>query len=646
MTTPKQKAEAVTRTTADLVSDQLAKLKDIFPECVAEGRVNFEQLRTMLGEDLDSGADRYSFTWAGKRDSIHLLQTPSRATLIPCIEESVDFNNTENIFIEGDNLEALKLLYKPYFGRVKMIYIDPPYNTGNDFVYPDNFSDPLDLYLRLTRQKDGEGRLLTSNPETSGRYHSSWLSMMYPRLFLARQLLTEDGVIFVSIDDHEVHNLRLLMNEVFGEENFVAQITILSNPKGRVLREHFARSHDYLVVFTRSALESELSLPKTSTEVEENYPETDGRGRFRLLELRNTHRQFGRFNRPRLYYPLYVNPQNGAVQLEVKSEWIKVLPDWEDDFKGCWTWGKQKATQQANMLVGREVAGRWKVFRKAYAIGDEGDVARKKLKTIWDDKEYHTEKGQAALDELIPGRVFQSPKPVALIKTQLELCNDPEAVVVDFFAGSGTTAQAVLELNAEDGGSRKFICVQLPEPTPEASEARKRGFKTISDIGKERIRRVIRKVKHDNSGRLKLKARSSPEDLGFRVLKLAESNFKLWKGVEEKDSELYGKTMELFSDPLIPGWQQQNLIWEVLIKEGYGLNSRVEKLAEFKGNTLFLVSDPTKGQNFRICLDNVLKPSTLKALNIGKDNLFICRDKALDDETAANLALQCRLKSI
>jgi len=634
------------RTSADLTEESMAHLLEIFPECFTEGRIDFDKLRATLGEEVDSRPERYSFTWAGKRDALRLLQVPSRATLIPCASESVNFDQTNNLFIEGDNLEVLKLLYKSYFGRVKMIYIDPPYNTGNDFIYPDNFADPLDTYLRLTGQKDNGGNLLTSNPESSGRYHSAWLSMLYPRLFVARQFLSDDGVIFVSIDDHEVHNLRLLMNEVFGEENFVAQVTVLSNPKGRVLGEHFARSHDYLLVYTRNALETELSISKTPDEVDAQYQESDENGRHRLLELRNTHRQFGRFNRPKLYYSLYINPTNGEVFLHPEKGFIDVLPIWDDGFEGCWSWGREKASRERQLLIGKAIGGKWKVYRKAYAIGENGDTPRKKLKTIWTDKEYHTEKGQEALDELIPGRVFQSPKPVALIKTQLELCNDLDALVVDFYAGSCTSAHAALELNCEDGGNRRFVCVQLPEPTPEGSEARKQGFKTIAEVGKERIRRVIQKMKKESASKLDIKTRDTGEDLGFKVFKLAESNYKPWAGVEDKDSNQYAKTMDLYTDPLVPGWKPENVIWEVAIKEGYGLNSRIEPVPGVKGNAVYRVTDPDKAQGFRLCLDDTLKPATLKALNLGKDDIFICRDKALDDEGAANLALQCRLKTI
>jgi adenine-specific DNA-methyltransferase len=286
--TPKR--EPVARTSADLIVEEITRLHELFPECVTEDKIDFDKLRATLGEEVDSRPERYSFTWAGKRDAIRLLQIPSRATLIPAKEESVRFDKTANLFIEGDNLEVLKLLHKPYFGQVKMIYIDPPYNTGNDRIYSDDFANPLDTYLRLTGQKSTEGNLLTSNPETSGRYHSAWLSMMYPRLFLARQLLREDGVIFVSIDDHEFYNLRMIMNEVFGEENLIAQVTVLNNPKGRVLGEHFAVCHDYLLVYSRLALPSELGISKSEEEVEEQYPLKEGKRRYRLLELRNTHR--------------------------------------------------------------------------------------------------------------------------------------------------------------------------------------------------------------------------------------------------------------------------------------------------------------------------------------------------------------------
>jgi adenine-specific DNA-methyltransferase len=636
---------SVARSSPDLVQERLAVLAELVPGVVREGRINIEALRTVFDEVVDTRPDRYSFTWAGKRDAIQLLQMPSRATLSPCPNESVRFDWSANLFIEGENLEVLKLLYKPYFGQVKVIYLDPPYNTGNDFVYRDNYADPLESYLTLTGQRDAAGNVLTSNPETSGRYHSAWLSMMYPRLFIARQLLADDGVVFVSIDDHEVHNLRLLMNEVFGEENFVGQVTILTNPKGRGLREHFARSHDYLLVYTRTELEDDLSIMKSEEEVATQYSESDERGQFRYLELRNTHRQFGRFNRPNLYYPLYAEPIDGSVWLKAAAGRVEVHPHWDDGFEGCWAWGKEKVSRDRELLAGRKVGKRWKVFRKSYATDEAGGTVRKKLKTIWTEPEYQTERGQATFDELIPGRVFQSPKPVALINTALLLVNDPDAIVLDFFAGSGTTGQAVLELNREDGGNRRFILVQLPEPTPDRSEARKAGFETIADICKERIRRVIAKLEKERDGKLELQDQSA-EDFGFRVFKLAESNYRPWTGVKDKDPDAYVEQMAMFADPLIPGWKPENVIWEVALKEGYALTSRIEKVMGSGRNTVWRVTDSDKEQSFLISLTNRLTASAIEALGLNKDDLFVCRDYALDDEAAANLALQLQLKTI
>jgi adenine-specific DNA-methyltransferase len=287
MTTTREFGEPVHRETVNVAEEQLARLKELFPETFAEGQVDFEKLRATLGDLVDDRPERYTFTWAGKRDAIRLLQTPTRATLVPCREESVNFDETQHVFIEGDNLEVLKLLYKPYFGRVKMIYIDPPYNTGNDFIYPDNFADPLATYLQLTGQQDAEGTLLTSNPETSGRYHSAWLSMMYPRLFLARQLLREDGVIFVSIDDHEVHNLRLLMNEVFGEENFIATVIWQKVYSPKNTAKHFSEDHDYALVYARSAeVWRPNLLPRTAaSNARYDNPDSDPRGPWKSGDL-------------------------------------------------------------------------------------------------------------------------------------------------------------------------------------------------------------------------------------------------------------------------------------------------------------------------------------------------------------------------
>jgi adenine-specific DNA-methyltransferase len=632
MSKPKRKTERVARTSADLAQDQLAKLREIFPECFADGRVDFDKLRVTLGEEVDSRPERYSFTWAGKRDAIRLLQTPSRATLTPCPKDSVNFEETGNLFIEGDNLEVLKLLYKSYFGRVKMIYIDPPYNTGNDFIYPDNFADPLDTYLRLTGQKDNGGNLLTSNPETSGRYHSAWLSMMYPRLFLARQFLSDDGVMFVSVDDHEVHNLRCLMNEVFGEENRIESFIWKKSYGGGAKEKYAVTQHEYILLYARNLSSvADLWLPPDPDAEARYYKYRDDnfekRGPYRLKPLEATKSMDPR---PNLIYPIPL-PNGGEA-----------LP------KRQWWWKRERTilALERGELVFEGKGKTASVSYKQYLRSENGETRGAKPFSIIDG--IYTQQGTADLVEVFGQPVIQFPKPVGLLKKLVSMATEPnqEHLVMDFFAGSCATAQAVLEMNNADTGDRRFLTIQLPETTPEDSIARKAGFRTIAEIGKERMHRVIRRLEQQREGRLNLKMNDIREDLGFKVFKLAESNYKAWTGVEEKDSEAYGKTMKLYSDPLVPGWKPDHVVWEVTIKEGFGLNSQIEKLSEIKGNTVYQVSDPERGQSFRICLDDALRPATLQALDLNKDDLFICRDKALDDEAAANLALQCRLKTV
>ncbi len=624
------KKQSVYKTTSSITEEQLTQLRELMPQVFSEGKIDFEKLHAALGDFGDERPERYSFSWAGKRDAIRVLQAPSRATLTPARKESVDFDKTQNIFIEGDNLEALKLLYKPYFGAVKMIYIDPPYNTGNDFVYPDNFADPLDTYLKLTGQKDSEGNLLTSNAETSGRYHSAWLSMMYPRLFLARQLLQDNGAIFVSIDERELPNLRAVCNEVFGEECFVTVITLLCNPKGRSQDKYFATNHEYIVVYSKSVLpKGSFSIEKDEEQIEAEYTEEDDGGKYRLLELRNTHREFGRHNRKNLFYPFYVDPASQSVSLDFAEKLIKVLPIWEDGFEGCWTWDQTKSAKDLDFLIAKQIKNQWKIYRKSYASGSE-----KMLKTILWENEFFTERGQKTFNQLfeINQKLFQSPKSHFLIAQLIKTCTSKDDLVLDFFAGSATTAQAVLELNREDGGNRKFILVQLPEPTGNKE------FPTIAEIGKERIRRVIQKMKKEREGQLKLE---KSEDLGFKVFMLRESNYKRWDDTEQKDPKAYAKQMEMLADPLITGWKEEDVLYEVALKEGYGLNIVREQLS-----SISRVSDPDKGQYFYLSLAEKIKLKDVKALNLKKDDLFICRDIALDDETAANLSLQCRLKTI
>jgi len=614
----------------DLLSEDIAKLRTMFPNIFSEGKIDFGKLRTTLGDSVDTRPDRFTFSWAGKRNAAQIIQIPTLATLVPAEDESIDFDMTGNIFIEGDNLEALKLLYKPYFNRVKMIYIDPPYNTGKDFVYPDNYADPLQTYLVITGQKNAEGAILTSNPETSGRFHSAWLSMMYPRLFLARQLLREDGVIFVSIDDNEIANLRLVMNEVFGEENFVACVAWQKKVSPANDAKWFSSDHDYVLVYARSKSIWRPNRLKRSKEQEQYYknPDNDSRGPWNS-ETYTCGKS--KEERPNLYYPM-VNPNTGK----------KIWPE----ETSVWKYSREQYAEHAreNLIYwgkdGKSEAPRLKLF-----LSEAGNIVPR---SIWlYDEVGHTQEATGEFQDIMPEGGFDTPKPTRLIRRMLELAtsaDDTDAIVLDFFAGSCTTAQAVLEMNLEDGGKRTFIMVQLPEKLDKKeTRAIKAGLLTIADVGKERIRRAIRRIESESKARL---PSSDSRDAGFRVFKLSISNYKPWSGVEEKSTEKYRAEMEAHLDSLVAGWKPLNVIYEVAVKEGLSLASRIDVEKKYKDNKIFRVSDPESNLSILICLDEKILPSTVKNLDVSTDQLFVCRDIAIDDSTAANLALQCRFKTL
>lgn len=606
-----------------LVAEDVARLADIFPPVVVEGKVDFKRLQETLGDFVDNRPEKYSFTWAGKRDAIQILQMPTRATLVPLKDQSVDFDKTQNLFIEGDNLEVLKLLYKPYFGRVKMIYIDPPYNTGNDFVYRDDYTDPLEAYLKITGQKNEEGNLLTSNPETSGRYHSTWLSMMYPRLFLGKQLLIDGGLIFVSIDEHEVHNLRFIMNEIFGEENFIAEFVwkARSGKMGTISQVSF--QHEYILCYQAN---TQANLKKVK-KVQVGGTHSDEKGSYRREQLRQWGQGDRREDRPRMWYPIR-GPKG-----------VEIYPIKDDGSEGRWRCGKSKAEEMlSNGELDFEFDGKhWQVYRKIR----EGYTSYSAHGTVLENVGT-TADGTKVLVDLLGGKVMDFPKPPTMIQFLIDLAtwDDDEALIMDFFAGSCSTAQAVMDMNKADGGNRRFIMIQLPEPTSATSVARKEGFDTIAEIGKERIRRVIKRFQKEKL------TNNSGVDLGFRVFKLSESNYQNWRGVEEKSPQKYAAEMSKYIDPLVPHWKKDNVIYEVAIKEGYSLSVEIEKARDFKDNEIFRIVEPGNTKSFWICLDDTIRKSTIRALNLGKEDLFVCRDVALDDSAAANLALTCRLNTI
>ena len=547
---------------ADVVAENIARLKVLFPELVTEGKegasVNVDVLKHLVGDATVTDCDeKFGLNWHGKRRARQLALTPSTGTLRPCPEESVDWDTTQNLFIEGDNLEVLKLLQKSYAGKVKLIYIDPPYNTGKDFVYKDDFKDNIRNYLELTGQVDGD-RKLSSNTESSGRFHTDWLSMLYPRLRLARALMSKDGAVFISIDEVELPNLRLVLDEVFGGENGVSTLTVLCNPRGRAQDKHFATTHEYVVCYSRSSLEKgAFEVPKGPDQIAKEYPESDDVGWYRLLELRNTHREFGKHNRPNLYYPLFA-AKDGTVCVEEKDGHEPVLPNWDDGFEGCWTWGLPKATENISSLQAREVSGRVKIYVK-----DRAEGAMRMLKTILTDKAYATDKGQKAFNDLFntKEKIFQSPKSPTLLADLIATHSQSNDLILDFFAGSGTTGHAVMELNAADGGNRRYAMVQLPEPTG------REDYPTIADITKERLRREGAKVQETNPIWTE-----QGGDTGFRVFKLDSSNIREWEPSRENIAESLAEHVE----NLKTDRTEQDILYELLLKLGLDLCVPIE----------------------------------------------------------------------
>lgn len=578
----------------DLIAGNVARLKSLFPEIMTDGKVDFDVLRELLGDAVEDGEERYGLSWKGKRKARAFALTPSLGTLLPVPEESVDWDTTQNLMIEGDNLEVLKLLRRSYAGEVKVIYIDPPYNTGNDFVYSDDYTDSVGNYLRFTGQTGEDGAAKSTEKETGGRFHTEWLNMIYPRIVIASELLSDDGAIFVSIDESEIANLRYVMDEAFGPEAFVAVLSVLSNPKGRSQDKHFATNHEYVVVYGKRQLpKGHFSIAKDEDKINADYPEEDGDGKFRFMELRNTHREFGRFNRKDLYYPIYVRT-DGSVSLSDEPGTVQVFPNWDDGFEGCWTWGKEKARNEISLLVGREARGKIKIYRKSYASGSE-----RMIKTIISDKDFITERGQREFNSLFSSKekVFQSPKSPFLIKELISTIAENTDIVLDFFAGSGTTAHAVTMQNIVDNGRRRCISVQLPESLDPRVDTDKAavGFldecnlpRNIAEITKERLRRVGAKIREEHP--------DAKVDTGFRVYKLATSNLKPW----QPDAKNLEASILDAVDNVLPGRTEEDLLVELLLKTGIDLTLPEEKRS-IAGQTVHALG----GGTLMVCLGNV-----------------------------------------
>lgn len=620
--------EKLRMTSPDLTEANIDKLAELFPTVVTETldadgnperAVDFDLLRQELSDHIVEGPqERYRLDWPGKRAAAFAANAPIAKTLRPVREESVDFDTTKNLFIEGDNLDALKLLQESYLGKVKLIYIDPPYNTGNDFIYEDSFEETNADYLARSGQILESGERLVANPESNGRYHSDWLSMMYPRLKLARNLLSDSGLIVMSIDENEVSNLRELLDEVFGGSNFVFQIAVLSNPKGRNQDKYVARCHEYLIGYSRTLLpKGAVNIPRSQAEIQKNFRLRDERGAYRELELRNTHREFGKFNRPNLFYPLFVS-EKGVVSTEDFPGATRVMPIWDDGFEGCWTWSLAKSKEQVDELVGKRVNGSWKIYRKAYAVSDEGD-SLKQVKSIWIDREFHTEVGQANFSDLFDNRekLFQAPKPVSLVRQVISMGSDRDSIILDFFAGSGTTAQAVFEANAEDAGRRRFILVQLDERIDQLSDAAKAGYSTISQLSRERVRRAA----------MNLNSESTPGadiDGGFRALRIDTTNMN---NVSREPDE----TDQLALDELEPSVKSdrtdEDLLFQVLLDWGLELTVPIVK-ETIAGHEVFDVEDGA----LIACFDNSLGSEVVHEIARRNPVRAVFRDEGFESD--------------
>ncbi|MBU1864570.1 MAG: site-specific DNA-methyltransferase [Candidatus Omnitrophica bacterium] len=637
----------------NIPEDKLRQLKQAFPEVITEGlKVDIDKLRLTLGENVDAGRERFGMNWPGKADCFKNIQAPSVATLIPSKEESINFETNENLFIEGDNLEVLKLLQKSYYGKIKMIYIDPPYNTGKEFIYPDNFTESLDTYLRYSGQIDDQGRKYSTNAEADGRFHSKWLNMMYSRLYLSRHLLREDGVIFISIGQEELSNLLNMCNEIFGEENRIGLCSRVMKTGGNK-GKFFSPNIEYLLIYSRNIekiVEFREDLPQDLIDKVYTQVQTQGARsgeKYRLMGLY----QPGLDERANQRYWIkmpdgsFVIPPGQKVP-DIVNEGAKIAPSQGD---GVWRWiyGRFKSELEKGNVVFKETdtsplidqngkKSKWNIYTKIW-LNDRLEEGRVPVDLI--DKYENRHSSQEMKDLGIP---FEFAKPVKFIIYMIDLCGvGKDDIVLDFFAGSCTTADAVLECNKKDGGSRRFICVQLPESTEEGSEAFREGYKTIADIGKERIRRVIKKIQDERTGQLDFK--QDDLNLGFKVFKLTQSNFKLWEGSVDPKKEVVEKQLEMHVDHINSKSSQEDILFELLLKAGFELTTKIEKVS-MVGKTVYSI----EGGLMLICLEKELTKEVIKAMAEKCPSRVICLDQGFvgNDQLKTNAVQIMKSKGV
>lgn len=643
--------------TVNKADENFKKLVAMFPNAVTEtidenGEVVRAIDKDVLMQEIsckvvDGNEERYQFTWPDKKKSVLLANAPINKTLRPCREESVDFDNTENLYIEGDNLEVLKLLQETYLGKIKMVYIDPPYNTGNDFVYEDDFAQSTDEYLANSGQYDEDGNRMVQNTESNGRFHTDWLNMIYPRLRLAKDLLSDDGVIFISIDENEIGNIIKLGCEVFGEANHLGEIIVKSNPRGSMSTAEIASLHEYLVIFSKNRLECKIIGHLLTEDMSSEYKFSDAEGNYRLLGLRMRGGFWRRSDRPKLYYPIYINPKTGLISLEKSDEYceeaLPIQPSTMED--GTWRWSKEKVKAEGYLLLGKPVTRNgetcWDVYQKDYL--NKGDKERRtKARSIWDEPEINYQNGTVEIKNLFSkGGIFDYSKPVFLLMRIFEMLDlKDEDVILDFFSGSATTAHAVIKYNCETNKLCKFIMVQLPEVTDEKSEAYKAGYKNICEIGKERIRRAGNKILEEATQETADIAKYGESyeidetmnkyknlDVGFRVLKCDSSNMKdVYYNPAEYEPSLFSSLEDNIKEDRTP----EDLLFQVMLDLGVLLSSKIEETT-IAGKKVFNVED-----NYLIaCFDDNVTEDVITEIAKQKPYYFVMRDSSMANDSVA-----------
>jgi adenine-specific DNA-methyltransferase len=576
----------------DLTSDNVAKIVELFPTVVTEGldedgnpvrKIDFDLLRQELSDHIvDGPQERYQLNWPGKRAASFAANAPIAKTLRPVREESLDFDTTKNLFIEGDNLDVLKLLQESYLGKVKLIYIDPPYNTGNDFVYDDDFAETTDEYLLRSGQTDEGGAKLMANLESNGRFHSDWLSMLYPRLKLARNLLTDDGVMVVSIDDNESANLRKLGDEVFGASNFVAQVAVQVNPRGRHLDRFVAKTHESLMIFVRNSAAEAITGVAKEGRMADEYQRSDAGGPFRLLGLRNRNQAFNPKTRHNLYYPLFVSPETGRVATTPSTEFSEeVLPDAPDGTQTCWTWGRDRVNRDNALLFAEKTGTDWRIYRKDYLYASDGEIAKTLVKSLWLDADFNNDYGRKAIKDLFGEAVMDFPKSPQLMRRIIDIGAGPGSIVLDFFAGSASMAHAVLSANAEDGGDRRFVMIQLAETPDPKSTAAAAGFISIAALARERIRRAGAHLV-ESAG-----LTGHELDVGFRTLRVDTTGMA---GVLQTPDQTTQQALAGLENSVKAGRTGEDLLFQVLVDWGLELTMTIT-VEELEGHQVFEIED-------------------------------------------------------